>query len=94
MLLDIKPIRTPALRMKEDIYATFLNFIGKDYMLLLSSAWGFRLNTHNIKYTSEYVDLEEHTLERELYFPNGKCVILWVYLCVKYEMCEEKEGIL
>lgn len=63
MLLDIKPIRTPALRMKEDIYATFLNFIGKDYMLLLSSAWGFRLNTHNIKYTSEYVDLEEHTLE-------------------------------
>lgn len=62
-ILDINPIRTPALRMKEDIYATFLNFIGKDYMLLLSNTWGFRVKNQNAKYTSDYVDLEEYTLE-------------------------------
>ena len=49
MILNIKPIRTPALRMKEDIYASFLNYIGRDYMLLLSSSWGFRVNLNNVK---------------------------------------------
>lgn len=63
MILNIKPIRTPALRMKEDIYATFLNYIGRDYMLLLSSAWGFRVNLDNVKMVHEYINLEGNTLE-------------------------------
>ena len=63
MILNIKPIRTPALRMKEDIYASFLNYIGRDYMLLLSSSWGFRVNLNNVKRVDEYINLEENTLE-------------------------------
>lgn len=63
MILNIKPIRTPALRMKEDIYATFLNYIGRDYMLLLFSSWGFRVNLNNVKTVDEYINLEENTLE-------------------------------
>ncbi|MCM1187139.1 MAG: BtrH N-terminal domain-containing protein [Lachnoclostridium sp.] len=63
MILNVKPLRTPALRMKADIYATFINYIGKDYMLLLSSAWGFRVNLKNVKYSYEYINLEEDTLE-------------------------------
>lgn len=41
MILDIKPIRTPALNMREDIVASILSWLKFDYELILTEAWGF-----------------------------------------------------
>ena len=42
-ILTVLPVRTSTANLREDLFATIINYYGYDYQLMMLTSWGFRL---------------------------------------------------
>ncbi|HYH04687.1 MAG TPA: BtrH N-terminal domain-containing protein, partial [Bacillota bacterium] len=69
MLIDIKPISTLAISVREDIIAAVLSWLGRDYMPMLIEFWGFGFRPEDPKLPGKLgnrVDLDKGNLVKPL----------------------------
>lgn len=63
-ILEMKPIRTPASDLREDIFATILKYLGRDYILMMACDWGLRIKSNgSFDKLATYIDLEREYVD-------------------------------
>lgn len=63
-ILTVLPVRTSTANLREDLFATIINYYGYDYQLMMLTSWGFRLyDDDSNKKLSQLVNLEKDYLD-------------------------------